>query len=405
MQPIDDVSRKYLIAGLRLGNDIEGFVDSYHGPDDLPAIAEQADPARALAELDAAIATLDDIVRRHYLETQARALQMAARVAAGEAVPYREQVRDSFDIEPEWVDEQLFESAHAMLDLLLPGSGSLVERRASYRQQFNLPVDAILPLAEGLLSELRARTQAMVALPQGESVVLRLVTDEPWSGYNWYLGDLASSIEINTDLPVRLNSLPDLLAHEAYAGHHTEHILKDAGLLGDRGYGEAAIALLTSPQAVVSEGIATMALSVLTPPEEQAEWLRTYAYGPAGLDVDVESDLAIQRAGESLAAVTGNAALLIHDRGRSVNDAVEYIARYGLRPEDEARKLMQFLTHPLFRTYTFTYAVGEELVRGFLQSRPDFQTGFTSLLTEQWTPSRLRGAAGTRSSDAERLPS
>jgi hypothetical protein len=405
MNAIDDVSRKYLIAGLRLGKDIEGFVDSYHGPEDLPNVAAGVDPGRALDELDSAIANVDDALRRVYLESQARALRVAARVASGERVGYREQVHQSFDIEPEWVDEEVFQTAHDMLDRLLPGTGALPERRAQYRKQFELQPENILPIAEPLLAELRRRTAEIVELPSGESVSLQLVTNQPWSGYNWYLGSMASRIDINTDLPVRLNALPDLLAHEAYAGHHTEHSVKEALFLRERGYGEAAIALITTPQAVVSEGIATSTFDVLVPLDAQADWLRTFVYEPVGWDVDIESDLAIQRAGQSLSSVSGNAALLMHDQGGSIDAAVEYISRYGLLSEAEARKSVEFLTHPLFRSYTYTYSSGRELVRGYLQSRPDQPTGFRALLTEYWTPSRLRGSALWRSSDDERLPS
>lgn len=405
MHAIDDVSRRYLIAGLRLADDIEGFADSYYGPPELPGIAAGVDPKRALDELDAAVAGVDAAHRRAFLQSQSRALRMAARVAAGSRIGFQEQVRESFDIEPEWVDEDAFQAAHAMLDRLLPGSGSLIERRSQYRKGFELQTDDIVPISERLLTELRRRTLSIVDLPEHESVSLQLVTNQPWSGYNWYLGNLASRIDINTDLPVRLNVLPELLAHEAYAGHHTEHSLKEALFLRERGYGEAAIALLTTPQAVLSEGIATSTFDVLVPQDGQAEWLREFVYEPLGWDIDIESDLAIQRAGESLSSVRGNAALLLHDRGQSADATVEYISRYGLLSEEEARKSLQFLTHPLFRTYIYTYTAGKELVRTYLQSQPDPSAGFRALLTEHWTPSRLRGSALWRSSDDERLPS
>lgn len=405
MHAIDDVSRKYLIAGLRIGQELEGFADSYHGPADLPDIAASVDPSRALDELDSAIANVDDPLRRAYLESQARALRMAARVASGERVGFREQIHQGFDIEPEWTDEGVFQSAHGMLDRLLPGAGSLAERRVQYRRGFELQTENVLSIAEPLLAELRRRTLEFIELPEGESVALQLVTDQPWAGYNWYLGNMTSRIDINTDLPVRLNGLPELLAHEAYAGHHTEQSVKEALFLRERGYGEMAIALITTPQAVVAEGIATSTFEVLVPPEEQAAWLGAFVYEPVGWDIDVESDLAIQRAGQSLSAVRGNAALMLHDRGQSVDSAVEYLGRYELLSEAEARKLAQFLTHPLFRTYTFTYTAGKELVRAYLQSQPDIRAGFRSLFTEHWTPSRLRGSALWRSSDDERLPS
>ena len=403
MDTIDAVSRAYLIAGLALGSRIDGFVDSYYGPADLQAEADSLQPEGALDALEAEINQLAQSQRQSYLTTQLQAMRMAHRIAAGEQVSYREQVSESFDIEPEWTEETAFESAAYALDQLLPGSGAIAERRQAYRARFEIVNERIAPISDGILSDLRARTQARFPLPEGEQFELALVSDKPWSGYNWYLGNLTSRIEINTDLPVRVNDLPNLLAHEAYPGHHTEHSIRET-LLREHGYGEFAIALLTTPQAVISEGIATNALDMVVPADEQAVWLNEHAFRPAGLDVDIEGDLAIARAGRTLGEVTGNAALLVHEQGQSVEQAVEYQMRYGLRSEREARQSMEFIVHPLFRTYVYTYSVGYDLVQGYLRSRPDQVKAFAALLSEHWTPTRLRGTDRRRSSDDERLP-
>ena len=50
-----------------------------------------------------------------------------------------------------------------------------------------------------------------------------MVQDQPWSGYNWYLGNGRSRVDLNTDLPIYAYLLTDLLTHEGYPGHHTEH--------------------------------------------------------------------------------------------------------------------------------------------------------------------------------------
>jgi hypothetical protein len=404
VQPIDDVSKRYLIAGLSVGNLVEGFVDSYHGPEELRRDAGSTPPAEAIEEFHAAIDQVEDTPRRTFFLAQERALRMATRVAEGETINYREQVIESFDITPEWVDESEFEAAHYALDKLLTGSGPLAARRQGYRAMFEIDAERVLPIAKDLLSDLRLRTQTIVPLPDGESVELKLVEGQPWSGYNWYLGGLSSRIEINTDLPVRLNDLPDLLAHEAYPGHHTEHCVKEWLHLRQQGHGEAAIALLTTPQAVVSEGIATSAFDSVVPPDEQGAWLREHVYDPSGLSIDIEGDLAIHRSSRVLSGVLGNAALLLHDQGRSQAEAVDYVMRYSLRSESEAVRSVEFLTHPFFRTYVYTYSSGYQLVNTFLENMADRQMGFRSLLTEHWTPARLRAAARRRSSDDERLP-
>jgi len=89
-------------------------------------------------------------------------------------------------------------------------------------------------LALEIIAELRRRTQARFPLPDGESFELRIVTNQPWSAYNWYLGDFRSRIDVNTDLPLHVTGLVDLMAHEGYPGHHTEHSLKEARLARER---------------------------------------------------------------------------------------------------------------------------------------------------------------------------
>ena len=51
---------------------------------------------------------------------------------------------------------------------------------------------------------LRLRTMARFPLPEDETFEVHFVKDQPWSGYNWYLGGCRSRIDINTDLPLRI---------------------------------------------------------------------------------------------------------------------------------------------------------------------------------------------------------
>jgi hypothetical protein len=247
-------------------------------------------------------------------------------------------------------------------------------------------------LSQVLADELRRRTQTILELPPDESATIELVRDQPWSGYNWYLGGYRSRIELNTDLPIHINALPDLVAHEIYAGHHTEHCLRERLFLREHGWGEAAIILLTSPQAIVSEGIATAAFDTLVPKEEQAEWLRRHAYGPAGIGADVELDLAIQQAARPLRHVSGNAALLIHQDGRSDEEVVEYLVRDALRSPVEARHSISFLRTPNQHGYIFTYTAGYDLVTAYQQRHGHPGRALARVITEHWTPERLRQA-------------
>ena len=97
-------------------------------------------------------------------------------------------------------------------------------------------------------------------LPDGETVEYQIVTDEPWSGFNYYLGGFRSRVAINADLPHRLSQLPHLVAHEAYPGHHTEHCRKERGLVGAGGRLEHTVFLVNTPECLVAEGLADLGI-------------------------------------------------------------------------------------------------------------------------------------------------
>ncbi|CAN0475506.1 unnamed protein product, partial [Phaeothamnion confervicola] len=212
---------------------------------------------------------------------------------AGEPVSYEDEVRQSFDIEPERTPDAVYTEALAALDDALPGKGSgqsLAERNAAYRQRFEVPVEAARAIVPAIVAEVRRRTAALVTLPEDEAVELAFVSDKPWSGYNWYLGGNRSRIEINTDLPVKANALLDLMAHEGYPGHHTEHALKEQRLYRERGYGEHAILLINTPECVISEGIATLAASIVFAPGEAETWQAEHILAPLGITSDPARD-------------------------------------------------------------------------------------------------------------------
>ena len=52
-----------------------------------------------------------------------------AHVLAGDDISYVDEVEGCYGVRPELVDTSVYEAAHAQLDELLPGDGSLFERR------------------------------------------------------------------------------------------------------------------------------------------------------------------------------------------------------------------------------------------------------------------------------------
>src|SRR5262249_51278679 len=99
-------------------------------------------------------------------------------------------------------------------------------------------------------------------------------------------------------------------------------------------------------------------------------------------------------------AASVNAALLRHVEGRSHEDVAAYLRDIGLRSPDRAEKSLEFIEHPLWRTYVFVYTEGEQLLRRWVGE--DTGRGverFGRLLHEQITPGQVvadLAAAGDR---------
>lgn len=394
---LDAWGQEYILLALRIEKHVPGFVDSYYGPPELKAKVEAESPPWPVPTLFENAETLCsalsqagyDARRTSYLEKQLTGIETVLRKLMGEEIPFTEEVMGCFDVLPQRTDESEFEAALQVLDRLLPGDGPVRDRMITWRQSFEITNDQVLPLVHLVQAELRQRTAKLVSLPAGEAVIFELVTDKPWGGYNWYLGGYRSRVEINTDLPVKAHAIPGLIAHEGYPGHHTEHAVKEAALYQAGGRAEHCILLINVPECLISEGIASLALEAVMPDEELTVWLKEVYFPAAGFpQADVERMMALNKAMRALAAVSGNAAFLLHQDGRDRDDVAAYLQKYGLRSLEEARQSLKFLTNPLWRVYTFTYFYGERLLRAWLD-RVGWREGFHRLLSEPLYPSQL----------------
>jgi hypothetical protein len=362
----------YLLLGLRLGRHVDGLVDSYCGPPELKEQADAEEPVPA-EQLVADAAALRDRLDDGWLRDQVTGCWTYARVLAGERLSYSDEVEGCYGVRPERTPDSAFEEAHAELDELLPGDGTLLERRLAWREQQLCPGDRAIAVLADLLPLLRSRTLEVVDLPDGERVTLDPVTGEPWWAFNYYQGGLHSHVVVNTDVPTTGLDVLHLGSHEVYPGHHTEHALKEH-LLGV----EETIQLVPTPQAVLSEGIAEVGGDVVL--DDAAREEAYAAIRKHGLELP-DPDLAerVKRAMDRLGTIGVNVALMIHEDGASLDEGVEYAARWGLRPLDEARRSVSFVTDPTWRAYTITYSAGEDLCRAYVGGDP---ARFRRLLTE-----------------------
>lgn len=390
---------EYLLLGLRFDRVEEGYVDSFTGD---PALRQRVadepapDPAdlarqarRLLAEVPGAEGL--DAQRADYLAAHLKALACAGRKFAGEDVGFVEEVREYFDVDIAKGEQDRYRDAHRRLDEALGGTGPLDQRLQAYRQSEEIPPHRLEECIHAFSSALRDTVRATYPLPERETITYEVVTDKPWSGFNYYKGDYQSTVAVNADLKQQMSNLPRLVAHESYPGHHTEHCRKEAGLVAGQDQQEQTIFLVNTPQCLMAEGLADLALYAVQGPQ----WGRWAAeiYADLGLRFDGERSAAISEAAAALADVRQDAALMLHDEHKDVDDVAVYLSQWLLVTDERARQMLRFLSSPLWRAYTSTYIEGYRLLRGWLDDRPaevSLTERFGRLLDEPLIPSSLR---------------
>ena len=390
--PTEPLVEDYIRLGLAVGRHIDGFVDAYYGPKPLAEQAASGQPEAPVALVERSRRLLADLAadgsldagRRRWLRAQALGLSTTARKLAGEPISYLDEIESSYGVRAQFVSEDELSEAHARLDAAVPGSGDLAGRYITWREAQVVPAGLLDRAIESIAEDFRDRTAKIFGLPDGEGVDFELVTDKPWGGFNYYLGDLRSRVAINTDLPVLSPTLGHLVAHEAYPGHHTEHCRKEVGLVRHRRQLEETIFVVGTPQCLIAEGLADLGIEIIAgrcPEQVLEEHLR-----PLRIPYDAGVVAEVSAAAEQLSAVRGNAAILIHDRGVDPAEATDYLARWALLPTARAAKFVEFLMDPTWRAYVFCYIDGLRLCRLFVSGSAE---RFERLISEQMIPAQL----------------
>jgi hypothetical protein len=399
----DPVARDYLFLGLRLEQHIAGIVDGYFGPAVIKAAVdtEQLRPPARLrgdaVDLRARLAAeVAEPVRRAWLNAQLVAIETHAAALAGDTLPYLDHVARCFSYAPPRWPDAVFEEAAATVDALLPGDAPLNDRLQALDERLEIPTERVAAVVDWLTERARATADRTFGLPEDEDLRIALVTGQPWGAYNWFHGGRRSRIDINTDLPIRASSLPSLVAHEAYPGHHLEHAWKEADLVDRQGRLESSILLMNTPECMISEGLADLGYRFAVTPDERVDVFAelferaglAIASDPAAAREAAELTDALEAPRRALSAIGGNAAILRHADGASHDEVLGYLIDVGRYTPDRAAKRLEFIEHPLWRTYVFVYAEGEAILGRWLDAvpEPERSARFGRLLHEQLTP-------------------
>ena len=363
----------------------------YTGPDDWQEEVAQEERTSAAQLVDHADRLIKENPfhgrRATYLNAQLRAMRAVSRQLGGETLSLIEYAHECLGFKPKWLSETLFEEAHAQLDAALPKSGdSLASRLQTWQSTYTLKQkEKLLDLMELAVTEARKRTNALLALPEEESLDLQRMDNPYMLAGGHYHGNLKSTLFINDTLPFNLADLLYVATHESYPGHIAESVLKDIHLVQEKGYIEQQVQFMLSPQFVMMEGLGLVAEEVVFPGDEAQAWLTENIFKPLNIKEDGSQIAAIHHVKNVFWGVWANAALMV-DQGATDQEVKDYLAQWALLNDQELEQAL-----PIVKSgpYLFCYYYGWDMLRKWLELPRRNDEKLRRALTEQLLPDDL----------------
>ena len=115
---------------------------------------------------------------------------------------------------------------------------------------------------------------------------------------------------------------------------------------------------------------------------------------------EVERNWQIRRAFHSLRGIQAMPHCSFTSKGAREDEVVAFLEENALVTHERAEKMVEFVSHPLWRAYVFCYAGGEELTTRWVEqagSRKGEIERFSRLLSEQLTPSGIAQETASKS--------
>ncbi len=407
---MNSIAENYVKLALQIGKYDTDFVDAYFGPDSLkPDIDSSEFNSTVFEDLNKEVNKLldemeslaefpvNDIERQRYTYLYKQLLACKTRIFMlnGMNLTFEEELNALYDVKIDYKDEEYFNQYLEELDKLLPGKGSIYERYISFRDYFRVPQEKLDKVFSAAIKECRVRTNQFINLPPNEKFEIQFVKNKPWSAYNWFKGNSFSLIEVNTDLPIYVDRIIDLAAHEGYPGHHVHHTLMEWQLYKKRNWIEFSIYLLFSPQSLIAEGVANYGPELIFSEEERIKFEKDTIFRESGLDSS-KSELyyKVMSIMNKLNYSINTAAKNFLDGKWDEKNTIDWLKKYNLRTEESAKKLIEFIKR--YRTYIVNYSAGYDLIKFCIEtkkSKTDKWKFFNEIISTPVIPSNLEQMA------------
>jgi hypothetical protein len=375
--PLDGLAADYVHLSLEAGEREPGYVDAYYGPQ---AWADEAKvkpgtPSELLTRAQAIEAKLaavkvkrltpDDRRRLAFLKGQVHAAVTRLAMSNGRKFAFADEALGLFSVRPALKPLSAYDPILKEIEAIVPGDGPLWQRVDAFQNRYVVPTDRLEPVMRAAIAECRARTLAHIKLPTQEQFDLEFVKGKSWSGYNWYKGNAHSLIQVNTDLPIRIDRAIDLGCHEGYPGHHALNMLLEQKLALQKGWIEATVYPLYSPQSFIAEGSANAGIDLAFPGAAKAQFEAAKLYPLAGLDPASAAPYdRLLIALHKLAGARMTIAAIYLDGKVDRAKALALVQSYQLISPKRAEQSLSFTEQ--YRSYVINYGLGQDMVAASL---------------------------------------
>ena len=263
VRSVDAIAEGYVRAALKLAQHDPSLVEDWRGPESFtpgPRVPV-AEVAREIAALQRSAehaasdsSSAQESARLRYLSAQLRALHFAAERQLGRATSIDAQAREEFGVTFPPLDRAAMQRAHQGLRDTLPGVSALKDRVRAYREQTLIPADSRQQVLTEALQSCRRATAAVLPLPRDESVAIVLGDPPFFDAFARYRGRNRTELEISGG-PLDSARAHRLACHEAYPGHHVQHLLIER-LYRERQWPELLLTPSFGPHLLYLEGAA-----------------------------------------------------------------------------------------------------------------------------------------------------
>ncbi|ATD01077.1 hypothetical protein [Pseudoalteromonas spongiae] len=375
---LNSLAEQYVKLVLAIGLHHPHYVDAYYGPSDWqpttkePLEAIQQQVTELVDSLKNTTSNESETLRHTFLLKQSESILTFINVISGNAPKFDEESLALYDAISPNKTESEFDNVLLELENLVPGDGHLSERMVAFNAQFEIPKNKLDDVFKAAVARSREITKQFIPLADNENFQLEYVTNQIWSGYNWYKGDNFSLIQMNTDFPIYISRAVDLAAHEGYPGHHVFNSLMEKHLVNEKGWMEYCVYPLFSPMSLLAEGSANYGIEVVFPKPERMVFEKEVLFVLAGLDASqAERYYEVQALMQKLSYADNMVAKRLLDGEISEQHAIELLIKYTLVSKARATQRLGFIKAN--RAYVLNYNLGQDIVKAYIEKHANMQ--------------------------------